>query len=173
MTLENLLKKKSESAILKAVKSELINEGKFPPKFLENLKYIARVKKDTEKGSSKKEGDKKEDSKGGRKVDTARKYAQEITNELIEYTQRCEFEAIDKTRFTIKAKNQDAEVFFLKDTFLVQKQKIQKVKEEKLINSDLKELQKEMQEQKNKEISINIKDLDTIKKAFGEFELVY
>ena len=79
----------------------------------------------------KKEGDKKEDSKGGRKVDTARKYAQEITNELIEYTQRCEFEAIDKTRFTIKAKNQDAEVFFLKDTFLVQKQKIQKVKEEK------------------------------------------
>ena len=50
--LENLLKKKSESSILRAVKIELIDSGKFPPKFLENLKYIAKTKKDTEKDQS-------------------------------------------------------------------------------------------------------------------------
>ena len=172
--LGSLLKKKSEAAILKEFDEALIKKGKFPPRFLENLKIIAKTKKAVV--NSKQETKKKKDNltqKQSRDVDNARKFAAEITNALIEYTQRCELASMEKSRFILKGKDMNAEIFFLKNTFVIQGPKIQKLSGDKLVKSDTKEVQEQLVENKNKETKIDFKSLETLKKIFGEFELIY
>jgi hypothetical protein len=170
----SLLKKKSEAAILKEFDETLIKEGKFPPRFLENLKTIAKTKREVVK--VKQATTNKKDNltqKQSRDVDNARKIASEITNALIEYTQRCDLAAMEKSRFVLKGKDMNAEVFFLKNTFIIQGPKIQKLSGEKLVKSDTKEIQDQLLENKNKETKIDFKALENLKKIFGEFELIY
>jgi predicted nucleotidyltransferase/uncharacterized protein (UPF0332 family) len=192
-----LLKKKSEAAIINEFEDKLINEGKFPHRFLENLKFVAKIKKDVakaekaraekkgkasgkknakkdEKKEAKERADKKSMSgKMTRDVDKARKLATEITNALVEYTQRCDFMAMDRTRFILKGKDMDAEVFFLKDLFVVQGPKIERLTNGKLKASDPEELKNQLMGSRDKEAKIDFKALDDLRKVFGEFELVY
>jgi len=165
-----LLNKKSEPAILKAFNDNLIKKGKFPPRFLDNLKIIAKTKKEVEKTKT---GDRKKKDTLTKKqsyhVDNARKLAQEITTAITEYTQRRELAAMQKSQFIIQGKTMSAEIFFLTNTFLVQGPKIQKLSNDKLT----KELQEQLIINKNKETKINFKSLETLKKIFGEFELVH
>jgi len=169
-----LLKKKSELAIIKAFDEKIIKEGKFPPRFLTSLKFIAKTKKETTKA---RQGDgKKKDKltqKQSRNVDNARKLASEITTAIIEHTQRCDLAAMEKSRFIIKGKETNAEIFFLTNTFIIQGTKIQKLSNDKLINSNLKEIQEQLLANKEKETKINFKSLQTLKKIFGEFELTH
>ena len=173
--LENILKKKSEAAILKQFDEELVKQGKFPEKFLDNLKYLIKVKKEFEeaKNSKKIKTDKTSGAENRRKVDKIRSDSKEIVNALIEYTQRCDLVDIEKSRFILKGKDFTAEVFFLEDVFVVQKTSIQKVTREKLVDSNSNELQKQIIEQRGKENKINFNSLDVLKKAYGDFELVY
>jgi len=172
--LESLLKKKSETAIIKAFNEKLIQEGRFPPKFLDSLKLISKTKRDIAKAKAEK-GKKKGDltAKQSRDVDNARKLAAEITQALVEYSQRREMASMEKSRFMIKGKDMEAEVFFLASTFIIQGQKIQKISSTKLIASTPKELQEQIINQKNKETKIDFKSLETLKKIFGEFDLIY
>jgi predicted nucleotidyltransferase/uncharacterized protein (UPF0332 family) len=170
----SLLSKKSEATILKEFENKMIKEGKFPPRFLSSLKFIAKTKKDITNG--KKDTKNKKDNltfKQSQNVDNARKLAAEITTALIEHTQRCELASLEKSRFQIKAHDTTAEVFFLKDTFLVQPNQIQKISKDKLVKSNPKELQEQITEQKDKETKIDYKSLAVIHKIFGEFDLVY
>ena len=169
-----LLKKKSEAAILKEFDEKIIKEGRFPPRFLTNLKQISKTKTAVAKAKTGK-GKKKDNltAKQSRDVDNARKMAVEITDALVEYTQRCELASMEKSRFMIKGKNMEAEVFFLENTFIIQNQKIQKISGNKLINSEPKELQEQLTEQKSKETKIDFKAIKTLEKIFGEFDLVY
>jgi predicted nucleotidyltransferase len=172
----NLLKKKSETAILKEFDNKIIKEGIFPPRFLTNLKFIAKTKRDIAKTKEQTSKAKKKDNltfKQSQRVDQARKYAAEITTALIEHSQRCELASLEKSRFRIKAHDQTAEIFFLKNTFLVQKQNIQKISKNKLIKSTQKKLQEQIMEQRNKETKIDYKSLSTLHKIFGEFDLIY
>ena len=71
----SLLNKKSEAAIIKEFDTKIIQEGKFPPRFLDNLKLISKVKKDVAKTRNikgKKDG---LTMKQSRNVDNARKLA--------------------------------------------------------------------------------------------------
>ncbi|MBU3923852.1 MAG: hypothetical protein KJ592_02970, partial [Nanoarchaeota archaeon] len=168
-----LLKKNSEPSIIKACNDNLIKEGKFPPRFLDNLKFVAKVKKDIEEEkTSKKKKKHNLTFKQSLNVDEARKLAAEIINTLIEHTQRCDLAVIEKSRFIIEGKDLKAEVFFLKNTFIIQGPKIQKISGNKLIKSDPKELQEQIIESKDKETKINLNSLETLKKIFGEFELI-
>ena len=169
-----LLNKKSEATILKEFENKFIKKGKFPPRFLQNLKTIAKTKKEVEKAKAGK-GKKKDNltKKQSHHVDNARKLAQEITTAITEYTQRCELAAIQKSRFIIQSKTMKAEVFFLTNTFIIQGPKIQKLSDDKLKTSNPKELQGQLLANKNKETKINFKSLQTLKKIFGEFELIH
>ncbi|MBT7706503.1 hypothetical protein HN747_03570, partial [archaeon] len=106
-------------------------------------------------------------------VETARRFASELTNLLIEHNQRCEFLSMDRKKFMIKGKDLSAEVFFLEDIFLIQGQKIQKLKGKKLVDVDPEEVQKEMLQDSKKETKIDFKALDALRDIFGEFELIY
>ncbi|MFH1451893.1 MAG: nucleotidyltransferase domain-containing protein [archaeon] len=171
--LGSILKRESESLILKGFDKNYIKEGKLPPRFLENLKFIAKVKnefKNPIKKSKKKDDVAMKQSKA---VEDARKFAAEIINTLIEYNQRCDFLSMDRTRFLIKGRDHNAEIFFLSNTFLVQGSKIQKISGSKLVKSDTEELKKQLLEHKNKETKIESKDLEILKQSFGDFDLVY
>ena len=171
----SLLKKKSEDAIIKEFNDKIIKEGKFPPRFLSNLKFIAKTKQNIAKTKSETKTKDPKDNltfKQSQNVDLARKHAAEITNALIEHTQRCELSILEKSRFQIKGHDTQGEVFFLKNTFLVQPQQIQKISKEKLIKSTPKELQEQISSQKDKETKINFNDLEVLHKIFGEFDLI-
>lgn len=170
----SLLKKKSETTIIKAFDEKIIQEGRFPPRFLDSLKLIAKTKRDVAKSKEKKTKKKGDlTMKQTREVDNARKLAAEITQALVEYSQRQEMASMEKSRFLIKGKDMEAEVFFLSNTFVIQGQKIQKISKDKLVNATPKELQEQIINQKNKETKIDFKSLETLKKIFGEFDLIY
>ncbi|MAH47611.1 hypothetical protein CMI37_17460 [Candidatus Pacearchaeota archaeon] len=173
-----LLKKKSESAIIKEFDEQLVKQGKFPQRFVEALKFVAKVKKDVEKEEKKDPKAKKKDEATGkmmRDVDKARKMASEIVNALVEYTQRCDFLAMDRTRFILKPAGGrgDVEVFFLGNIFVVQGPKIQKLENGKLKASNSEELKGQLMTAKDKEGKIDFSALEDLKKVFGDFELVY
>ncbi len=187
-----LLKKNNEAAIIKEFDEKLIQQGKFPHRFLQGLKFIANVKREVEKplvkekpvDEKKKKGKEKEEKKNidqltGKEiknVDDARKIANEITNALIEYTQRCDFLAMDRTRFMIRVPGEaqpKGEVFFLDDLFVVQPNKIARLKSGKLENVNPEELKNQLLKHHEKETKIDFKALESLKKIFGDFELVY
>ena len=174
--LEALLKKKTEASIIREFDEKLIKQGKFPQRFLQGLKFIAKVKKEVEKEEKGKKKKKEIDQMTGKEVqdvDQARKVASEITNALVEYTQRCDFLAMDRTRFVIKGKKKTAEVFFLGNVFVVEGQKIQKLEGGRLKPTNAEDLKNQLLQHKDNETKLDAKALDGLKKVFGEFELVY
>ncbi|MEM4181959.1 MAG: nucleotidyltransferase domain-containing protein [Candidatus Pacearchaeota archaeon] len=169
--LESLLKVKGEKKILKRFEKEFINEGRMPKRFLESLEYISKVKKEILEEKKKKDVPK--DLMTGKEineVEQARKLANEIINALIEYSQRCEFLSLDRKRFLIKGTKK--EIFFLKNTFLIEGEKVKIVKDQKLLDSSFEELNKQIEE-KSQKTEINLRDLEVLKKEIGEFELEY
>lgn len=191
--LEALLKKKSESSIINEFEDSLIKQGKFPHRFIEQLKFIAKTRKELlkktnksskkqttkKKGKQSKKDELKEIGKQTRDVDKARKFAAEITNALIEYTQRCDFMEMDRTRYIIKSKNNEkekeitAEIFFLEDTFIIEAGRIQKFKNNMLHPSNQEELRSQLDNQRGKQNKIDFNTLKELKKIYGDFELVY
>jgi predicted nucleotidyltransferase len=173
-----LLNKKNEKEIILEFDRKMVQTGKFPKKFLENLEFIARVRKDVlEEGNKKSAEERKKENvdimtgKEINQVDQARKFGNELVNLLIEHNQRCEMLALNKTRFIVKFKDRQAEVFFLNETFFVEQNKIFKVSDKKLVSSDLTELNKALEQQKGKAVKMNYRDLEVLEKKFGDFEL--
>ena len=169
----SFLKKKTEKEIISEFNKKIINEGKCPPRFLENLKFIAKVKKNllnkTQENKNKKlaiSGKQMSD------VDKARSLSVEIIQYMTEYSQRKEFASMDRTRFILKGKNKSGEVFFLKNTFIVEGEKISKLISKKLVESNIEELRKQLSESK-KESKIDLSALEILKKSFGDFDLIY
>lgn len=172
--LESMLKKKSEITIIKAFNEQLVKQGRFPVRFLENLKFIAKVRKEIIESKPKKKVEKDiMTGKEIKKVDRARKVAAEIVNSLIEYNQRCDFLSMEKKKLIIKSRNRIAEVFLLDNLFIVEGNAVSKVENKEIIKSDIEELRKQLVENKNKEIKIDSKSLSLLKKVFGNFELSY
>lgn len=172
-----ILKKKTEKEIIAAFDEQLVKTGRFPTRFSEGLKFVLKVKEDLEKDRATAKTKKKKDlpkNHETKKVEEARKVAAEIVNALIEYNQRCDFLSMDRTRFLLKVNNQiKAEVFFLKDAFIVQEGKVGKLSGHQLCTSDTEELRKQLVEQQNKGTNIKPETLSNLKKIFGEFELSY
>lgn len=169
--LEAVLGKKTESAILKEFEEELVKKGKMPQKFLEGLKLIIKTKKEFEELIKDKK--KKLTVKEVSEIENARKVASEITNTLIEYVQRKDFVAMERSRFVLKAGQKMAEIFFLENVFVVEANKIRMLKNERLVDSSLENLNQALTKSREKQMRINPKDLEALKKEFGEFELSY
>jgi len=175
--LEALLKKKSESAVIKAFDEEMVKAGRFPHRFLEGLKFISNTKKDVVKAkkaviAGKKKADKLADMRQRNAVEQARKISVEIVDALVEHTQRCDMVSIDRSRYIIKGRDLDAYVLFLNKVFVVRGKKIEKLSGSKLVASSNQEIEKALALSKNKNVKIDFKALDTLRKIFGEFELM-
>ena len=175
--LKPLLNEKDEEKIVNLFENNYIKTGKFPKRYLDGLKLVIKTKKgvlsfDQKSIKDKKDSEEKID-KQRQDVELARRASDQITKALVEYTQRCDFLAMDRTRYLLKAKDRNAEVFFVNDVFVVEKGEIKKVKDGKLVKADAVELEKELLNQQKKDNKLDVKSLETLKKEFGEFELVY
>jgi predicted nucleotidyltransferase len=173
--LKPLLKKDNESIIIKEFEEKLVKTGRFPRKFLENLRLLVKVKNELAKEEKESKKEKKKDVITGREmgeIERAKRAGSEIISALVEYNQRCDFLSADRTRFILKGKKKNAEVLFLRDVFVVADDKIQKVSGEKLVDSNAEDLQNQISELK-KDGKIDLKALEVLKKSFGEFELIY
>ncbi len=169
--LESLFNVKGEEEIIKKFKEDFVLTGRMPERYLDNLKFISRVRKDILENKKKKLPKDLMTGKEINEVEQARKLSKEIVNFLIEYSQRCDFLSMERKRFLIKGTKK--EIFFLKNTFLIEEEKIKVVDGDYLKDSSLEELNKQLEESKNKRTLFNLKDLNVLKKELGSFELEY
>ena len=139
--------------------------------FLENLKFIAKTKKETDEITKDKK--KKITGKEVTAVEDARKMASEITNTLIEYVQRKDFVAMDRKRFVIKSGTRAAEVFFLDKVYIVEGPKIFNLDKNEMKETNLEKLNMSLGNSKQQPMKMTPEILDALKKNFGNFELGY
>ena len=160
--LENLFGKKSKSQLIELCEKELVKKGKLPPKMLQVLKSIESASIDFKKGKAKKKD-----------VDNARKDAAILINHLIDYGQRCDLIALDKSRMQIVSKGGKAELILTNTgTFIVQGSTIKEITN-KLEESSIKEMNEAISKQKGKpQTKINPKIFEVLRKALGEFEII-
>lgn len=169
--LETILNKKGEAALIKAFDDQLVKHGKMPKRFLENIKKIVKTREEFE--AIDKDKKKKITVKEITAIEDARKMAAEITNTLIEYAQRKDFVVLDRKRFILKSKTKNAEIFFLTNLFVVEEGKIWAIKNNKFVESNVEELNKELNDSKEDKVKITPLQMELIEKHFGEFELSY
>ena len=77
--LKSVVGKKSQEQTIKIFEDDFVKTGKFSPQHLRTLKDVVKARKDFKKGKM-----------NAHHVDNARKNAQLLINDLIEYNQRCE-----------------------------------------------------------------------------------
>jgi predicted nucleotidyltransferase len=168
--LESLTKKRGDAA-LKEFEEQFVKQGKLPQRFLENLKFIEKTKDEFEKIDKDKK--KKITIKEIVAIEDARKMAAEIINTLVEYVQRKEFVVMDRRRFLLKTKDKVAEILFLDNVFVIDNTKILILKNGKLVDSNVDELNKSMSDCKTKPMKLTTEQMEILTKHFGEFELSY
>ena len=160
--LEHLFNKKSKSELIKLFETELVKKGKMTAKSLEILKSIVKVSQDVKKGKAKK-----------KEVDEVRKNSAILINHLIDYGQRCDLITLDKSRMTIIAGENKAELVLTNTgNFIVQGSTIKKITN-KLEDSSIQELNKAISAQKGElKTKISPKIFEILRKELGEFEIV-
>ena len=164
--LKQITGEKSQKTVIEYFEKKFVKSGKFTHQHLRILNDIVKAKADFKKG--------KLDS---HKVDSARKNASILINDLIEYSQRCELISLEKGKMLIKYKGKGTERtaellncegvgFFFKDN------KVRKLTD-KIEDADMDEVAKAIEKQKNKkEVNINPKVFELLKKEIGDFEIV-
>ncbi len=157
---------KSQQAVIEAFEKNFVKKGKFPSRYLKIIHNIISARADFKKGKT-----------NLHKIDEARKESQDLINSLIEFTQRCELVSMDKGRMRIKYKEKGkpvtAEILHANgNTFLFKGQTIKKLTD-KIYNSNMKEVSDSVEHQKkNKDVEINQKVFELLKKELGEYEVI-
>ena len=138
-----------------------VKKGKFTHQNLKVLKDIISAK--AEKGKM-----------NSQKVNEVRKKSVMFINDLVEYQQRCDLAILEKGRFKLKYdKDKTADVIIANGVlFLVRDNIVHKITDT-ICDSSVEELNSEIEKQKlQKEIKLNPKVFDILKKELGSFEII-
>ncbi len=160
--LKAILGNKSQAKLIEEFEKDYVKKAKFSPQDLRILKNIVSARAEFKKGKS-----------DAHKIDRARKDAEILINDLVEFSQRKDLINVEKGKMFLKFKEGNAEIlncdgnsFFFKDN------KVFKVTD-KIENTDMNEVSICMKNQKdNKEIHINPRIFMVIEKKFGKFEVL-
>ncbi len=160
--LESITGKKSQVAIMKSFEDDFIKKGKFSLQSARILKNVVSARNDFKKGKL-----------DAHKVDRARRDADILIKELVEYSQRCDLINLEKSKMRLKLKKGFAELLNADgETFLFKDNKVFKV-DKKLIESNMDEISKAVENQKDKkEVEVGSKVFEILKKELGEFEVL-
>lgn len=156
-------KKKAQKDILETFEKAFVKVGKFTKQDLKAIEKIIEAKEESKKGKL-----------SLLKADQARKAALSITNALIDYNQRLDLVSFERGKMILKyGKNQIAELVNTgKRSFLVEGTIIKEVKD-KLVMSNIEELKKSIEAQKEQQtIQINPNVFAIIAKELGEYEVL-
>jgi predicted nucleotidyltransferase/uncharacterized protein (UPF0332 family) len=162
--LENLYGKKSKAELIKTFDKELVKKGKMPKKRLDTLKTIEKAVGEFKKGKF----DKKD-------VNNARKDSTILINDLIDYGQRCDLVALEKTRMQLTNKKGDRVELILTDSgaFIIEGSTVKKVTDKKIVDSSIDEFNKAVKAQKGDlQVKADPDIFNVIKKEFGDFEIL-
>ena len=163
--LEAVIKKKGQANLVSEFE-ELVKQGKLTQKHSRILGEIIKAKADFKKGKL-----------NSHKVDEARKNANILINELMDYSQRTELMSMEKSRMRIRyklnGKNIIAEILHTNDaSFLFLEKGIKKITN-KIEDSDMDEVSKHIKEQKSaRGLSVNPRVFDFVKEELGDFEII-
>ena len=164
--LGQLTNQKSQALIIQFFEKNFVKSGKFTHQHLRILNDIVKARADFKKGKL-----------DFHKVDSARKNASILINDLIEYSQRCELISLDKGKMHIKYKDQGtdrtSELLNCESvSFLFKDNKVKKLTD-KIEDADMDEVAKAIEKQKGKkEVQINPKVFELLKKEVGDFDIV-
>lgn len=160
--LSSIFGKKPQQQLILEFEKNLVKKGKMTQQHLRILKNIITARTEFKKGKL-----------DAHKVDNARKEASTLINDLIEFSQRCDMVSLEKGRMKLKFKNDNGELLLSgEDAFFFKDNKVFKVNS-KLEESNMEEVSKAMEVQKNKkDVEFNSRVFDVIKKELGEFEVV-
>jgi uncharacterized protein (UPF0332 family)/predicted nucleotidyltransferase len=160
--LKIIIGKKSQEKLIEEFEKTYVKKGKFSQQDLRILKEIIKARGDFKKGKL-----------NSHKVDRARRDAQILIRDLVEFNQRQDLLSIEKGRMKLKLKDKIVELMHADGkTFLLDGTAIKKV-DKKIVNSDLEEFEEAMNKQKDNEfVEFNPKVFEILKKELGEFEIV-
>jgi predicted nucleotidyltransferase/uncharacterized protein (UPF0332 family) len=163
--MKSLFGNKSDALLIKEYEKEIINKGKGNPKFLHTLNQLVDMKK---KYKSKK-------APGKYEFERLRRDSVYLIESLIEYAQRRDLGLLEKTKvvLTYKKDGKDAhsELFLTKPAFLLEGERIRKVTEDKIQESNAKEFSNVIKEHKVQRITLSNKMVNVLKKEFGDFDV--
>lgn len=160
--LKIIIGKKSQEKLIIEFEKNYVKTGKFTNQHLRILKGIINAKKEFKKGKT-----------NSHEIDRARKDADILTRDLIEFVQRKEMVSINRGKMAIKTKNKTIELLNANGkTFLFDGKIIKKITD-KIENSTIEEADKEISIQKDKQqLNMNSKVFEILKKEFGNFEIL-
>ena len=161
-SLKNLMGNKSQIKLIDEFEKVHVKQGRFTPQHLRILKNIIKVREDFKKGKM-----------NVHKVDRARRDANILIRDLVEFNQRKELVSVDKGKMRLKVKDKVVEILNADGkTFLFDGTKVHKITD-KIINSDMEEVEKAIEIQKKKEfVEFDSKIFEVLKKEFGKFEII-
>ncbi len=161
--MKNLFGNKSQEALIKDFEKELVKKGRVEPRMSNILKRVSEVKK---KAKSKKvtQSDMHKLSRD----------ATDLVNAVIEYTQRKELVAIEKSVMQISYKDKKVEIVVTDSgVFVVEPSNIRLIKAGKLVESDRKSLEEAITKTKDKiKVNLDSKVLEVLKEEFGDFTII-
>ena len=157
---------KSQTSVVESFEKDFVKKGKFTSQHLRILNDVIKSRADFKKGKL-----------DHHKVDRARKNASILIDALIEYSQRCELISIERGKMILKYKSKEKEMIAeLLNTeegaFLFKDNKVKKLTN-KIQDVDLEEATKAIEKQQGKkEVNVNPKIFELLKKELGDFEIV-
>ena len=161
-SLKILLGNKAQAKLVEDFEKNYVKKGKFTPHHLRILNSVIKARENFKKGKL-----------NVHQVDRARRDADILIKELVEFNQRKELIGLEKGRMKLKFKDKIRELLQTeKQVFLFEGNLIKKVGA-KITDSNIEELEKAMENQRGKEnVQIDPKTFEVIKKEFGEFEII-
>ncbi len=163
--LKSILGNKSQDELIRDFEMTLIKKGKVQPRFLSVLKELVSIKKKLKAGKL-----------NQKEVDRAKRDALELITSLVEYAQRADIISKDKGAMQIMFGGRKAELVLLGNgnDFLIDGRTIRRITSEKLVDSTKEEFEMAFNEHKGKISTIvSGKTFEVLKKALGEFEIVF
>ena len=160
--LKSILGNKSQDKLIEEFDKKYVKKGKFTKQHLRILNSVIKARADFKKGKL-----------DAHKVDRARKDADKLVGDLVEFSQRCDLASLEKGRMRLKFKEKTLELLNCDGkTFVFEGSKISKVGT-KVEESTMEELDKCIANQKQKDnVEIDSKVFEVLKKKFGEFEIL-
>jgi len=160
--LKSTLGKKSQQQTVQDFEKEFVKKGKMSQQHLRALKNIITARSDFKKGKL-----------TAHKVDEARKEAGILINDLIDFSQRRDLISMEKGKMKLRFKEGAFELLNSDgNSFLFRNNSVFKITD-KLENSNMEEVSKAVENQKKKkEVEVNSKIFDVLKKELGEFEVL-
>ncbi|MCA9487616.1 MAG: nucleotidyltransferase domain-containing protein [Nanoarchaeota archaeon] len=160
--LKSIVGKMPQEKTIESFEKDFVKKGKFSPQDLRILKNIVSARQEFKKGKS-----------NSQKIDIARKDAEILMNDLVEYSQRCDLASLEKGRMRLKTKDKVIEILNCDGkTFLFESGKVKKITT-KVEDSSMEEVEKSIDNQKSKQVvEVDPKVFDLIKKEIGKFEIL-